>query len=81
MSRAEGLSVAWDYLSRATDGLAQSALILHTHHLDAYATTADKLREQTSHLRTQVRKEADAAHRTENPGAYDAAGQWIGKGQ
>ncbi|MCF4121748.1 hypothetical protein L1785_12215 [Antribacter sp. KLBMP9083] len=81
MSRAEGLAVAWDFLAAARSGLGQVARLLTVHDLPAPADLAAELRERVSDLYDVVRKEADAAHRAENPGAYDEHGRWIGKGK
>lgn len=79
MSRAEALSVASDRLLTASQGLRQSVRILTDHDLTGHAERATVLRVQVHDLYNVVRKEADAAHRVENPGAYDETGRWIGR--
>lgn len=79
MSRAEGLAVAWDFLAAARAGLGQVARILATCALPGPAEVAAELHAGVADLHDVVRQEADAAHRAENPDAYDETGRWTGR--
>ncbi|WP_125777881.1 hypothetical protein [Antribacter gilvus] len=78
MGRAEALSLAWDLLSRASLDLRSTVRTLDLHGLTVHAAQARALQQNANELYLLVRKEADAAHREQNPDAYDEDGRWIG---